>query len=243
MKKLILSLSLLLSALHSVADLTVFAAASTTDVMQELASEFKQSGGANVRFNFASSGALARQIDAGAPADLFISANVKWMDFLADQKMLKTESRADVVRNTLVLAAPIDSSMTYETFPGSLDGRLAVGDFKSVPAGSYAQAALKSLGWLSTVQKHLVMGTNVRTVLLYIERGETAAGIVYRTDAMRSTQVKVLGEFPATSHPAIVYPAACLKECPASADAFLAFIQSPKAARIWNKFGFKEITN
>ena len=219
------------------APLTVFAAASTTDVMKELAEAYQKAGGADVKFNFASSGALARQIDAGTPADLFISANTKWMNFLDDNAVLLTGTRVDLVKNALVLIAPKESSMTYAGFPGNLKGKLAVGDFKSVPAGTYAEAALTALGWLDDVESHLVKGANVRTVLMYVERAEADAGIVYQTDAMRSDKVNVLGTFPAETHPAIVYPAACLKEG-AAAKEFLAFIQSAVAKAIWEKHGF-----
>jgi len=220
------------------AELTVFAAASTTDVMEELAAAFTAKGGEEIRFNFASSGALARQIDAGAPVDLYVSANKKWMDFLEGKGLIAADTRVNVVRNSLVLAVPKDSTMTFEEFPGNLKGPLAVGDFQSVPAGMYAKASLESLGWLDTVKDKLVMGSSVRTVLMYIERGETDAGIVYLTDAMRSNQVKVIGTFPADSHAPIVYPAARLKGAGDSAAAFLEFIQSDEGTALWKKYGF-----
>ena len=238
MKKTITLFAVLsLLALRASAELTVFAAASTTDVMQELAEKYKAGGGEEIKFNFASSGALARQIDAGAPADLFLSANTKWMDFLAEKKLLLDETRSDLVKNALVLIAPRDSAMTYDDFPGNLKGMLSVGDFKSVPAGTYAEAALKALGWLDAATPKLVKGTNVRTVLMYVERGEADAGVVYLTDAMQSDKVKVIGTFPAESHPAIVYPVACLKTGE-SARGFLDFIQSDDAKAIWKKYGF-----
>jgi molybdate transport system substrate-binding protein len=240
MKRLIIFATLALT-LCCRAELTVFAAASTTDVMNELAGKFTAAGGEKVRFNFASSGALARQIDAGAPADLFVSANVKWLDFLDGKGLLDSPTRSDVVRNKLVLAAPLDSSMTYDAFPGALKGRLAVGDFRSVPAGAYAEAALTSLGMLDGLRGRLVQGASVRTVLLYIERGETDAGIVYLTDAMQSQRVKVLGAFPPDSHPPIVYPAACLKGTGDSARAFLDYIQSPAGGAVWEKYGFERM--
>jgi molybdate transport system substrate-binding protein len=238
MKKTItLVAALALFSLRATAGLTVFAAASTTDVMQELAAKFEKSGGEKIRFNFASSGALARQIDAGAPADMFLSANTKWMDFLAGQKLLLDGTRSDLVQNALVLIVPNGSTMSYAGFPENLKGMLAVGDFKSVPAGTYAEAALSSLGWLEPVKPKLVKGTSVRTVLMYVERGEADAGIVYRTDALQSDKVEVIGTFPAETHPAIVYPVACLKSGK-SAHAFLSFIQTDDAKAIWKKYGF-----
>lgn len=223
------------------AEVTVFAAASTTDVMNELAETFKASGGEPVRFNFASSGALARQINAGAPVDVYVSANTKWMSFLEGKGLLADGTRVDVVKNSLVLAVPTGSAMTYDGFPENLEGMLAVGDFKSVPAGTYAEASLKALGWLDDVQGKLVTGASVRTVLMYVERGETDAGIVYLTDAMQSEKVKVIGTFPEDTHPPIVYPAACMKESGASAKAFLDFIQSSAGSAIWKKHGFERV--
>ena len=217
--------------------ITAFAAASTTDVMKELAVEFKKEGGTDVQFNFASSGALARQIDAGAPADLFISANKKWMTFLEEKELLMPGTRADVAMNKLVLIAPKESGLTYAAFPGNLTGKLAVGDFKSVPAGNYAEKALNALGWFAPLKDRFVKGDSVRKVLIYVEQGEVDAGIVYQTDALRSAKVKILGTFPADSHPPIVYPAACLKDGE-NAKAFLDFIQSEKAQAIWIKHGF-----
>lgn len=243
MKGFLAILFLLGASSVSSADLTVFAAASTTDVMTALAAGFKESSGEKIRFNFASSGALARQIDAGAPADLYVSANRKWMDFLEGNDLLLAGTRTNIACNALVLIAPKNSAMTYEGFPGNLKGMLSVGDFKSVPAGTYAEAALRSLGWLDDVQARLIKGTNVRTVLMYVERGEVDAGIVYRTDAMQSDKVKILGTFPADSHPPIVYPAACLKEGSDSAKKFLIFLKTDTAKTIIKAYGFTDLTD
>jgi molybdate transport system substrate-binding protein len=241
MKKCVyLSMILMMTALRLPAEITVFAAASTTDVMKELAEQYEKSGGATIRFNRASSGALARQIEAGAPADLFLSANTKWMNYLAEKGLLLEDTRCDLVENELVLIAPAGSTLTYEGFPGNLKGMLAVGDFKSVPAGSYAEAALKQLGWLNTVTPKLVKGNSVRTVLMYVERGEADAGIVFLTDARQSDKVKIIGTFPAETHPSIVYPAACLKAGD-SARGFLAFIRSEEASAVWEQYGFKPL--
>ena len=217
----------------------VFAAASTTDVMKELAALYQTRGGEEIKFNFASSGALARQIDAGAPADLFLSANTKWMDFLEEKNLLLAGTRTDLVKNSLVLIAPKGSAMTYDGFPKNLKGMLAVGDFKGVPAGTYAEAALKSLGWLDALTPKLVKGTNVRTVLMYVERGEADAGIVYLTDAMQSDKVKVIGTLPPNSHPPIVYPVAACSNS-AAALKFLAYLKTDDAKAIFKKFGFTE---
>ena len=238
MKPVLSILLLWCISISAYAELTVFAASSTTDVLKELAARFERSGGESIRFNFASSGALARQIDAGAPADLYISAHIQWMDFLAEKNLLIDGTRVDLAGNTLVLVAPVDSTMSFEEFPNNLQGRLAVGNFRSVPAGTYAETALVSLGWLHAVQDKLIQGSNVRTVLMYVERGEVDAGIVYLTDAVQSEKVKVLGRFPPESHPPILYPAACVKSASASARLFLDFLLSKDAEDVWKKHGF-----
>jgi molybdate transport system substrate-binding protein len=238
MKKLfILWIAVLLSAAGR-AELTVFAAASTTDVMKAMAAAFAAQGGGNVRFNFASSGALARQIEAGAPAEVFISANEDWMNHLQENALIEPSTRTNLVRNALVMAVPAGSAMTFAGFPGNLKGMLAIGDPKSVPAGAYADAALASMGWSAAVQGKLVKGNSVRTVLMYVERGEADAGIVYRTDALQSGKVNIIGEFPAESHPSVIYPAACIRNAGASARAFLDFIQTPEMKAVWKTYGF-----
>lgn len=227
----------ILTASAARAELTVFAAASTTDVMRRLAVRFEETGGEKIRFNFAGSGALARQINAGAPADIFISANTEWMDFLENKSLLTAQTRSNIAANALVLITPSDSTMTYEEFPSNLKGKLGVGEFKSVPAGTYAQAALQSLGWLGVVQRKLVKGSNVRTVLMYVERGEVDAGIVYLTDAKQSDKVRIIGTFPADAHPPILYPAAACTKKP-SAVRFMHFMNSSDARRIFETHGF-----
>lgn len=238
MKSFLAILFFVSSAMGASAELTVFAASSTTEVMKELASAYREKTGEKIQFNLAGSGVLARQIDAGAPADLFVSAHVKWMDYLEDRQLLATDTRTAVAGNTLVLVAPRDSSLTYGSFMTNRTGRLAVGDFQSVPAGAYAEAALTSLGWMDNVQGRLVKGANVRTVLMYVEHGEVDAGIVYRTDAMLSRKVKIIGAFPDDAHPPIVYPAACLKSANPKAKAFLDFIKSDAGQAVWKKYGF-----
>lgn len=237
MKRLILFIIVAL-ALTGRAELTVFAAASTTDIMKEMAAAFKTKGGDEIRFNFASSGALARQIEAGAPAGVFISANEEWMNYLQEKELIDVTARANIVRNALVMAVPSGSAMTFAGFPGNLKGMLAIGDPQSVPAGAYADAALKYMGWFDAVQGKVVKGSSVRTVLMYVERGEADAGIVYMTDALQSDKVKVIGEFPAGSHPAVIYPAACMKDAGEHAKAFLDFIQTPEMKAVWKKYGF-----
>lgn len=229
-----LFLAVIALASSAPAELTVFAAASTTDAMKELAAAYEPDK-KTIRFNFASSGTLARQIEAGAPADLFVSANAKWMDWLDGKNAIEPATRFNLAANELVMIAPRGSSAT---FGSAIEGRIAVGDMKSVPAGMYAKEALEHMGWLAKLRPNLVMASNVRTALMYVERGEVAAGIVYSTDAKASGKVVVIGTFPAESHSPIAYPvAACSKSKETSG--FLAFLKSEKAKAILKKHGFK----
>jgi molybdate transport system substrate-binding protein len=238
MKTCLTILVLFVATVCGFAELTVFSASSTTDVMKELAALYEAEGGEPIRFNIAASGALARQIDAGAPADLYVSANTKWMDFLEKNGRLEPDTRMDLVGNSLVLIAPKESKMTWVGFPQNLSEYLAVGDFRSVPAGAYAKAALSFLDWMDAVKERLIQGSNVRTVLLYVERGEVDAGIVYLTDARQSSRVKVLGTFPTDSHAPILYPAACISGCHSAARDFLGFLAGPQAETVWERYGF-----
>jgi molybdate transport system substrate-binding protein len=235
-------------AASAAAPLNVYVAASMTDVMKELAQSYLSAGGTPVRLNLASSGALAKQIDAGAPADVYVSANVKWMDFLDGKGLLETSTRFDLARNRLVLVAPqkfpLELTMAKETdFAGAFGGYLAVGDFKSVPAGGYAKEALTYLGWLDRLEGRFVYGHDVRQVLLLVARGESNAGIVYATDAKQSPDVMVAGVFPEQSHRPIVYPAACLKGSsnPQAAAAFLDFLNTAAARSTLEKYGFEPV--
>lgn len=227
------------TAVTSAAELTIFAAASTTDVMKELAAGFKEADSSEIRFNFSSSGALARQIDAGAPADVFISANSRWMDWLADRNRIDKASRFDMASNKLVMIAPKDSGLSFD---GQIPGRMAVGDFRSVPSGMYAREALAHMGWLETLQPSLVPATNARTVLMYVERGEVEAGIVYVTDARASAKIEIVGTFPFESHSSIIYPAAsCSKN--EESRRFIEFLKTDDAKLLLKTFGFSEPPN
>lgn len=240
-------------------DLTVFAAASTSDVMKAIASAYEKHYNEQVRFNFASSGALAMQIDAGAPADLYISANVKWMDWLESKRHIEHTSRFDLAANQLVLIVSnqYDESRTRNKEPQNHEGRetllhstfldrssavpagrIAAGDFRSVPAGMYAEESLRALGWLEPLRPNLVMTSNVRTALLYVERGEVTAGIVYATDALASDKVKIIGTFPDKSHSPIVYPVASCSQ-KNTAETFLMFLKTDTAKQILKRHGFK----
>jgi molybdate transport system substrate-binding protein len=225
--------------------LNIYVAASMSDVMKELTQAYQAASGTPVRLNLASSGSLAKQIDAGAPADVYVSANVKWMDFLEGHGLLEQASRFDLARNRLVLIAPQKSpfglKMTRENdLAGAFEGYLAVGDFKSVPAGGYAKEALTNLGWLDKLEGRFVYGHDVRQVLMLVARGEAKAGIVYATDAKQSPNVMVAGDFPEQTHRPIVYPAARLKDAanPQGAAAFLAFLKTADTRGVLGKYGF-----
>ena len=228
------ALLLLAVALPSHASLLLFAAASTTDVMQALGTAYAETNGERVRFSFASSGILARQIEAGAAADIFVSANTAWMDWLEGKAMVRAGSRFNLVANTLVMVAPLGTTVAFD---GNWSGRLAVGDVKSTPAGIYAEEALRRMGWLERIRPQLVMSGNARSTLRIVERGEVTAGIVYATDAQASEKVTVIGQFPPTCHHPILYPVAACSD-KSAARPFLEFLRSPEARAILIEHGF-----
>lgn len=228
------------------APLTVFAAASLTEVMQAIGALWAASGQPAPRFSFASSSTLARQIEAGAPANVFASADEQWADWLQQRNLIVPETRRSLLTNRLVLVMPKDRARTIEVGPGlDLDGllgpngRLATGDPAHVPAGIYAEAALKSLGLWERVQPRLARSDSVRSALLLVDRGEAPAGIVYATDAAADTGVAVAGTFPAGSHPPVTYPFAVVRghDTP-GARAFLQFLSGPPARDAFTHAGF-----
>lgn len=231
------------------ADMLLFAAASTTTAMEEVMDVFARRGLGTVRASFAGSSALAQQIANGAPADIFVSANREWMDFLSRQKAIVAASRVDLLGNRLVLVVPDTAppaSHTASAFPLARalgDGRLAIGDPDHVPAGIYARQALINLRVWNTVADRLAPMTDVRAALVLVERGEAAAGIVYATDARVARGVRVVGLLPADSHPPIVYPAAIIagRDHP-PAHLFLEFLTSHFAAAIFTRHGFTAVT-
>jgi len=224
---------------------TVFAAASTTDVINAVAAAFEAQGGAQVRPVYASSSTLARQITQGAPADLFLSANPTWLDFVAEKGFVQPGSRVDLLVNTLVLIAPARQPLEIAIEPGFAiervigSGRLAMGDPNHVPAGIYAKMALERLGVWARVEHRLAYAADVRAALALVERGEARAGIVYATDAAISGKVMVAGQFPDGSHPPIVYPLAIVAgQKRPEVEAFFRFLQGPEAAAIFRANGF-----
>ena len=224
---------------------TIFAAASTANVMNAVAAAFQAQSGIQVRPVFASSSTLARQITQGAPADLFISASVDWMDFVAAKGFLASGSRVDLLANRLVLIAPAGQAFEIGVVAGFAierglgDGRLALGDPGHVPAGIYAKRALEHLGVWAGVEDRLAYAADVRGALALVERGEAAAGIVYATDAAITRKVMVAGRFPPESHPPILYPLAMMAERrSAAAEDFHAFLQGAEAREIFRAHGF-----
>jgi molybdate transport system substrate-binding protein len=222
--------------------LTVFAAASTSAAMSEIAARHEAQGGGEIRLVFASSGVLARQIANGAPADLFVSANRQWMDWLVARGLLDG-APIPLFGNRLVLVQPAVARETFDlddSLPARLGGgRLAIGDPGHVPAGIYAKAALESLGLWGQLERSAVLMTNVRAALLLVERGEADAGIVYASDAAISRKVRVAATFPAESHAPIVYPAGIVAagRTPAASD-FARYLQWPDAQAVFRRHGF-----
>lgn len=228
-------------------NITVFAAASMTNVLQQIGDEYKkQHPEDTLTFSFAGSSTLAKQIEQDAPADLFVSADQKWMDYVAEKQPEKTKNIKVLAENALVLIAPQESKLVATDDVKKIDFKhvignsyLAVGD-DNVPVGRYAKKALENLGLWATVENRLSKAKDVRAVLAYIERGELPLGIVYSTDAKVSNKVKVVAEFPQESYGKVVYPAATLSE-KAEAKRFLDFLSSPTAISAFEKAGFKAV--
>jgi molybdate transport system substrate-binding protein len=227
--------------------LTVFAAASLTDALKDISAQWVKAGHEAPRISFDSSSTLARQIEQGAPVNLFASADEKWMDYLAKSNLIAADTRHDLLGNDLVLIVPATHPTHVDIGPGfdlsallGPDGRLSVGDPAHVPAGIYAEQALRKLGLWDKVSAHLAAAPDVRSALLLVERGEAPAGIVYSTDASVSKAVAVAGVFPDSSHDPVTYPFAVTKAGDnKDARAFLTFLSSPTAREIWSKRGFK----
>jgi molybdate transport system substrate-binding protein len=222
----------------------VFAASSLTDAMTEIGAEYEQASGAVVTLSFAASSALARQIEAGAPADVFISADPDWMDYLQSRRLIQTATRTDVVGNRLVLIAPAGAKVALQITPHFAlaaalgTGRLATGDPDSVPVGRYARAALTALGVWDSVADRLVRAENVRVALAFVARGEAPLGIVYATDALIEPRVRIVAVFPADTHPPITYPLALTHAAAPAALPFVTYLRGATAAAIFRKYGF-----
>lgn len=223
----------------------VFAAASLKTALDRIAAAWKAKTGHDATLSYGASSAVAKQIEAGAPADLFLSANLKWMDWIEERNLIADGSRKNLLGNALVLIAPKESDARIEIgqgFPLAKalgDGRLAMGEPSSVPAGIYGKAALENLGVWEAVAPKVAGATNVRVALAYVARGETPLGIVYATDANSEPNVKVIDTFPAESHPPIIYPVArTAASTNLDAETFMDFLSSPEASAIFEDEGF-----
>jgi molybdate transport system substrate-binding protein len=224
--------------------IVVFGAASLTNVLQDLGDAFTKQTSIPVKFSFAASSALARQIESGAPADVFFSADLDWMDYLQKRNLIQAASRRDVVGNRLVLIAPSDSAIELKIKPHfplatALGSKhLATGDPDAVPVGRYAREALTNLGVWDEVADRIVRADSVRSALAFVDRGEAPLGIVYETDAMVDKNVRVVDVFPATSHAPIVYPIALTVNAKADAAKFVAYIARPASDVTFKAYGF-----
>ncbi|WP_345827053.1 molybdate ABC transporter substrate-binding protein [Pantoea sp. BRR-3P] len=226
--------------------ITVFAAASLTNALQEIATQYQKKTGVEVVSSFASSSVLARQIDQGAPADLFISADQQWMDDVVGKNSVVTRTRYTLLGNDLVLITPKSDAAKTVTINNQTDWksllkgeRLAVGDPDHVPAGIYAKEALQKLGAWDALSPQLAPANNVRAALALVERNETPYGIVYGSDAVASEKVQVVGRFPEDSHKPVEYPMAIVKDHQnATVEAFYNYLQGPDAAAVFKQYGF-----
>jgi molybdate transport system substrate-binding protein len=225
--------------------ITVFAAASMKNALDDVDAAFTKKSGVKVVVSYDASSALIKQIEGGAPADAFVSADTKWMDYGSQKKLIKDDTRVNLLGNELVLIAPKDSKIDKVSIaPGfdlaklAGDGRIATGDVKAVPVGIYAQAALDKLGVWSAVEPKMAMTANVRAALTLVARGEAVLGIVYSTDAKVEPGVKVVGVFPESSHPPIIYPVAATTAAKPDTTPYLAFLVTPAAKTIFESYGF-----
>jgi molybdate transport system substrate-binding protein len=225
--------------------ITVFAAASLKNALDDVNAAFTKSTGTKVVASYAASSALIKQIENGAPADVFASADLDWMDYGAQKKLIKDDTRVNLLGNRLVLIAPKDPKIDNVAIaPGfdlaklAGDGRIVTADVRAVPVGKYAKAALEKLGAWAAAEPKFAMTENVRAALTLVARGEAALGIVYETDAKVEPNVKIVGAFPADSHPPIVYPVALTVNAKPEAAQYLAFLRSQAAKAVFETYGF-----
>ena len=226
--------------------ITVFAAASLKNALDDANTAFTKATGVRVVAGYEASSALARQIEQGAPADVFVSADLRWMDYAAEHKLIKLDTRVNLLGNKLVLIAPADSKFDRVTIGQGFDiarlagdGRIAVADVKAVPAGLYARAALEKLGAWAVAEPKLAQAENVRATLAFVARGETPIGIVYETDAKIEPKVKIIGAFPDDSYPSVTYPVAATSDSKnPGVAAYLGFLRTQAAKATFEKYGF-----
>jgi molybdate transport system substrate-binding protein len=225
--------------------LTVFAAASMKNALDDIDAAFTAKTGVKVSASYAASSTLAKQIEQGAPADIFVSADTDWMDYAVGKKTINESTRVNLLGNSIVLIAPKDSRIDNVPIrPGfdlaklAGDGKVATGDIKSVPVGKYAKAALEKLGAWQAAESKFAMAESVRAALLLVARGEAVLGIVYSTDAKVEPGVKIVGTFPADSHPPIIYPVAATATAKPEANEYLDYLHSAAAKAVLEKYGF-----
>ncbi|WP_345772845.1 molybdate ABC transporter substrate-binding protein [Vibrio sp. Isolate23] len=242
-KRLTVVIFTLFSSVVVHASVNVYAASSMTNVIKKLAEEFQTETGTKVIPVFAGSSSLARQILNGAPADIFISANLRWSDYLIQKGMMQSDNVTNLAENQLVVVAPLNKPTNFDVRSSEQwlkklsEQRIAIGQTNAVPAGMYAKESLETLGVWESLRDHLAPVNNVRAALTLVERGETPLGIVYITDAMVSDKVKVVATLPSSTYSLITYPMARLNEKPATLE-FEAFLQSEKAQAILKQYGF-----
>ena len=225
--------------------ITVFAAASMKNAIDDINAAFAKVTGIKAVTSYAASSALAKQIEQSAPADVFASADLDWMDYVAQKKLIKDDTRVNLLGNRLVLIAPKDSKIGevkigqgFDLAKLAGDGRIATGDVRAVPVGKYAKAALEKLGAWTAAEAKFAMAENVRAALVLVGRGEALLGIVYETDARIEKSVKIVGHFPENSHPPITYPVALTVNAKPEAARYLAFLRSAAAKAVFEAYGF-----
>ncbi|HZE53316.1 MAG TPA: molybdate ABC transporter substrate-binding protein [Bradyrhizobium sp.] len=225
--------------------LTVFAAASMKNALDDIDAAYTAKTGVKIVASYAASSALAKQIEQGAPADIFVSADTDWMDYDINKKNVNAPTRVNLLGNRMVLIAPKDSKIDNVTIGQGFDlaklvgdGKIATADVTSVPVGKYAKASLEKLGAWAAAEPKFAMTENVRAALALVARGEAALGIVYSTDARVEPGVKIVGTFPMDSHPPIIYPVAATSTAKPEAASYLAFLRSSAAKAIFEKYGF-----
>lgn len=248
--RLITLISLLVLSTSSLAGsnykVVIFAAASLTNVIDEIVVNYEKQSKIQIQTSYASSSTLAKQIEHEAPADLYISADTKWMNYLKDKNALKQNTTKNLLNNTLVLIAPKGNTFKAEmsptfNFERAFLGKLCTGETESVPAGIYAKQALKSLNWWDKIKSRIVGTQDVRAALILVERGECGAGIVYETDAKVSDRVETIATFPEGSHEAIIYPLSLTNRAKSEALDFYNYLQSDQAKIVFIKHGFSFI--
>ncbi len=239
----LLLLVMLTLPVHAEDPSRIYAAASLTNALTDIAAQWTQAGHPKPVLVFAASSALAKQIENGAPADVFVSADRPWMDYLAERKKIDDASRAELLGNELVLITPGGKEIAVEMKPGfdlagAFRGKLCTGEPDVVPVGTYAKQAMTALGWWTALTPRIVGTDDVRTALAFVERGECPLGIVYATDAAISERVTVIGRFPAETHTPVVYPFALVTAARTDSRAFLDYLKSDAAISVFKRYGF-----